>query len=138
MRTLISLGMAAFVLGFIFSAELAAGERETEVMLKNQGWVRLSLDDLRVLKDYTAVEETGSAIYIDKTGRNFVLRFQNESIVRGMRIITTGGKVCLQYSKIEPWPCFSIWKRGNVHVSLRARGTIGAERTIKPGNTENL
>ena len=44
----------------------------------------------------------------------------------------------VKFSKTEPWPCVSIWKKGNVSVSIRAGGTLGPKRTIKPGNTENL
>ena len=72
MKTLISLGLATFVLGFVFSAELIAGEKETEDRLIKDGWKKLSTAELMKLKDYTGVSETGWAVYVDPTGTNLI------------------------------------------------------------------
>lgn len=94
MKTLFSFGMAAFVLGFIFSADLVAGEKETEKMLIKQGWVKLSVEELRELKNHTGVGEGNWAFYVDPTGTIFVQRYGNGAIKRGKRIITLAGDFC--------------------------------------------
>ena len=151
MRTLIPLGMAAFVLGLVFSADLLAGEKETIEMLKKQGWVRLSVEEIRALKDYTATN-VFSSWYVDPTGTSYVYRHYNNTENRGKRRVTTAGKVCftpftantveMDTPTVGPkgilWRCRSVWKRGKQYLDLRPDGTYMSEYEIKPGNTENL
>jgi len=143
MRTLISLALAlTFVLGFIFSADLFAGEKETETMLIKQGWVRLSVEELRALKDYTAGEETGWALYVDPTGTNYVYRHWEGGIKKGKTRITAAGKICFKPDFLgfsgNVGGCRSVWKLGKVYLNLKSDGTYFSKYEIKPGNTENL
>lgn len=152
MKTLFSFGMAAFVLGFIFSADLAAGEKETEKMLIKQGWVSLSVEELKALMDFTASSYI-STLYVDPTGRKYVYQHSDSGMVnRGKRRVTTAGKVCftpitanaadrdppIVGPKGELWRCRSVWKRGKEYLDLKPDGTYSSEYEIKPGNPENL
>jgi len=92
MRTLISFVTATFVLGFILSADLIAGEKETETMLKKQGWTRLSVEELKAQKNFTVVGGTGSFMYVGPTGTNYVFQHYNGKQNRGKRKITTHRK----------------------------------------------
>ena len=140
MRTLISLGMAAFVLGFILPADLVAGEKETEMKLKKEGWVKLSVEEVKAHKNYTAVGDTGWARYVDPTGTKYVWRYDHGAITPFERKVTAEGKDCIRYSRYStgPWKCSSIWKRGKSYVRLRPTGLLSPKYEIKPGNTENL
>ena len=140
MKTLFSFGMAAFVLGFILSADLIAGEKETEKMLIKQGWVKLTAKELKAMTNYTGSDDYGWAVYIDPSGTKFVIRGQSGNIYgKGRREITTDGHYCYHFDT-GPVSCRFLWKRGNVYLrlSLEGKGTISGEYTIKPGNTENL
>ena len=140
MKTLISLAMATFVLGFIFSADLVVGEEETEKMLINQGWVKLSVEELMELKNHTGVGEGLWAFYVDPTGTIYVQQYGNGAINKAKRKITLAAEVCLKFETVnELCGCRSVWKRGKFIVHLKTEdGTLGPEYEIKTGNTENL
>ena len=139
MKSLISLGMAAFLLGFVFSANLIAGEKETEVMLIKQDWVKLTAKELKAMTNYTGSDDYGWAEYIDPSGTKFVTRRQSGNIAKGRREITADGRYCYHF-EVASASCRFLWKRGKVYLrlSLEGKGTISGEFTIKPGNTENL
>ncbi len=137
MKTLISLAMATLVLGLVFSHDLVAGMKETEKMLIKQGWVKLSAEELRELKNYTAVGETGWFVYVDPSGTQAVHRFAGGGINGGERNITADGQECIQFIKYDI-RCKFIWKRGKVYLLVYPNGMRGREYTIKPGNPENL
>ncbi len=136
MKTLISLAVANFVLGFVFSADLVAGEKETEKMLVEQGRVRLTAKELRAGTDFTGIGQYNT-FYVDPTGTSLVYRDLSGSIFRKKRKITKAGKVCTK-ELTAPWVCFSVWKRGKVHVAIAPDGTLTPKHEVKPGNTENL
>jgi len=139
MKTLISLGMAAFVLGFVFSADLAAGVKETEMMLIKQGWVKLTAKELKAMTNFTGSDCCGWAEYIDPSGTKFVTRFMNGVIAKGKREITADGRYCHHY-EMGTSSCRFLWKQGKdyLRLSLEGSGAVAGQFTIKPGNTENL
>ena len=140
MKTRILFGIAVFVLGFILSADLVAGEKETEKMLIKQGWVKLSPRELWELKNHTFVGEMGGASYVDPTGTQLVLRSRHGIITRSKRIVTLAGEICFKSESVKGyWRCRSVWKRGKYYIRLKTEdGTLSLRRIIKPGNTENL
>jgi len=139
MRTLFSCVMAAFVLGFVFSAELIA-EGKLEKRLVKEGWVKVTAKELKAMMNYTASDDYGWAQYIDPSGTKVVTQRTNGQIIKATREITADGKYCIHYVGGEPKNCRFLWKRGNVYLRLsrKGKGTISGEYTIKPGNTENL
>jgi len=140
MKSLISLVMPVFVLGFILSADLVAGEKETEMMLIKQGWVKVTAKELKAMTNYTGSDDYGFAEYIDPSGTKFVIRGQSGSIFgKGRREITADAHYCYHFDT-GPVSCRFLWKRGNVYLKLSLEGTgmISGEFTIKSGNTENL
>jgi len=97
MRTLFSIGMAAFVLVFTFSADLAAGEKELEKMLIKQGWVKLTAKELKAMTNYTGSDDISWAEYIDPSGTKFVTQWASGRIEKGRREITANGEYCYHY-----------------------------------------
>ena len=110
MRTLISLGMAAFVLVFILSADLAA-ESKLEKRLMKEGWVKLTTKELKELKDFTASDGMGGAEYIDPSGTKVVTQSLSGNISKGKREITADGRYCHRYPGAKDNRCLSLWKR---------------------------
>ena len=105
-------------MGFIFSANLVAGEMETGDRLIKEGWKKLSVAELIELKSYTAVGK-GWASYVGPIGANYAFRLLNDPIRRGRRIITSDGKFCSKWTKENPWRCRFIWIRGKDWLNLR-------------------
>ena len=150
MKTLFSFVVATFVLGFVCSADLVAGEKETETMLKKQGWTRLSVEELKAHKNYTAVGYTGWIMYVDPTGTNYVFQYYDGRQNRGKRKVTTAGKACYEglwlrrRTPVKPgedssWECRSVWKKGKFFIAIKTEaGNLGPKYEITPGNTENL
>lgn len=144
MKTLFSIGMAALLLGTVLSADLvAAGKIEQRLM--KQGWVKLTVQELMALKDFTASDDFGWAEYIGPSGATVVTQYQNGTTKKGTREITADGQYCYLYRGEPTTVCRSLWKRGKYYAHVRSRGLGAAKRnivrvqiTIKPGNTQNL
>ncbi len=134
------------VLGFILlTASNAFAEGSLEKRLMKQGWVKLTMKELKALRDFTASDDFGWAEYVDPTGTIFVTRWQNGTIKKGSREITADGRYCHLYRGAPTTICRSLWKRGKYYAHLRSGGLGASNRhvvkvqiTIKPGNTENL
>ncbi len=142
MRPWISIAVLAFIL---LTAGNAFAEGKLEKRLMKQGWVKLSMKELKALRDFTASDDFGWAEYIGPTGTNFVTRWQNGTIKKGSREITADGRYCHLYRGAPTTICRSLWKRGKYYAHVRSYGLLAPKRkivrvqiTIKPGNTENL
>jgi len=134
------------VLGFILlTASNTFAEGSLENRLMKQGWVKLTMKELKALRDFTASDDFGWAEYVDPTGSIFVTRWQDGTIKKGTREITADGRYC-HLSWGAPLPiCRSLWKRGKYYAHVRSIGLLAPKRhvvkvqiSIKPGNTENL
>lgn len=134
------------VLGFILlTAGNAFAEEGLEKRLMEQGWVKLTMQELKALRDFTASDDFGWAEYVDPTGTMFVTRSQNGTTKKGSREITADGRYCHLYWGATTTICRSLWKRGKYYAHVRSIGLLAPKRqvvkvqiTIKPGNTENL
>ncbi len=134
------------VLGFILlTASNAFAEGSLEKRLMKQGWVKLTMKELKALRDFTASDDFGWAEYVDPTGTMFVTRWQNGTIKKGSREIIADGRYCHLYWGAHTNICRSLWKRGKYYAHVRNIGLLAPKRhvvrvqiTIKPGNTENL
>ena len=154
MKTLISLGMAAFVLGFIFSADLiaaetleqrkaslAAAKKDRERKLIKAGWVKLTATEIRALTNFTASDDAGWAEYIDTNGTKVVTQWLNGEISKGTREITADGRYCYDYVGWRPKICWLLLQRAENYFRLTTEGMElygDGQFTIKSGNTENL
>ena len=96
-------------MGFIFSANLVAGEMETGDRLIKEGWKKLSVAELMELKNYTAVGK-GWASYVGPIGANYAFRLLKDPIRRGKRIITLDGKICSEWMKAKPLALSFHWE----------------------------
>lgn len=128
MKSLILLVMATIVFGFVFSADLLAGEKELEERLVKEGWVKLTAKELKAMTNYTGSNDYGWAYYIDPSGTKFVTRAPNGNISKGRREITADGHYCYHFDT-GPVSCRFLWKRGNVYLnlSMEGKGTIFTE-----------
>ena len=142
MRPWISIAVLAFIL---LTASNAFAEGKLEKRLMKKGWVKLTVKELKALRDFTASDDFGWAEYVDPTGTIFVTRWQNGTIKKGSREITSDGQYCHLYRGTPTTICRSLWKRGKYYAHVRSHGfgaskrqTVKVQITIKPGNTENL
>ncbi len=143
MRPWISIAVLAFLL-LTASNAFATGKLDKRLM--KEGWVKLTAEELKALKDFTASDGFGWAEYIDPSGTKFVAQLRNGSIRKGTREIYADGRYCHQSKLVAT--CFFLWKRGKYYVyswrhvmegsSKRSHQAVGGQFTINPGNTENL
>jgi hypothetical protein len=134
------------VLGFILlTASNAIAEGKLEKRLMKQGWIKLTMKELKALRDFTASDDFGWAEYVNYSGSMFVTRLQSGKVRKGTREITADGRYCHLYRGAPTTICRSLWKRGKYYAHTRSYGLGAAKRhvvkvqiTIKPGNTENL
>ena len=155
MKTLFSLGMAAFVLGFVFSADLVA-EEEWEKKLMNEGWekVRQKLMDQANTTWYGTKFGSGKFLsyedwvfYIDSSGKNIFMKIIGTSLSdTGIREETRDG-ICIVWKEGggESWDrseltrCGrTLWKKGNLYMIVSPVGNELTRWTIKKGNLENF
>ena len=156
MKTLISFGMAAFVLGFTFSADLIATETwEKELM--DEGWVKVR----QKLKDQANTTWYGTkfrssppflsyedwVIYIDPSGKNIFMKINGTSLSdTGIREETKDG-ICILWKQGggESWDrgglkrCGrTLWKKGILYMIVSPVGFELTRWTIKNGNLEGF
>ncbi len=136
--------ISVVVFAFVLLTTNAFGEGKLEKRLMKEGWVKLTAEELKALKDFTASDGFGWAEYIDPSGTKFVAQLQNGSIRKGRREIYADGRYCHQSKLVAT--CFFLWKRGKYYAHVEKGGLLSASKrpvvrveiTIKPGNTENL
>ena len=148
MRTLISLAVAVFVLGFIFSADLIA-EEEWEKKLKADGWVLIKrkLTDLADTTWYGQKSANPSRehwiFYIAPSGEKAYFQFIKDApIHKSTRSIDENGRICNQWEKlgggIKRCGRTTLWKKGDLYMTMTKIGSEHNRWKIKKGNLEKF
>lgn len=148
MKSLFSFVMGVFVLGFIFSADLAA-EEEWEKKLMNEGWVKV-FQKLMDNADTTWYGQEGSLpsqrswiYYIDPTGKKVYFQFSKGGMTfTGKREVAKDGTHCIQFKGFFQGKnrCKrTLWKKGNLYQPVNEYGIpSGTIYAIKKGNLEKF
>ena len=156
MKSLFSFGMAAFVSGFIFSADLVATET-WEKTLMDEGWVKVRqklMDQanttwygtkFRSSPPFLSYEDW--VIHIDPSGKNIFMKIIGTSLSdTGIREETKDG-ICVVWkegggespARGELKRCGrTLWKKGNLYMFVSPLGYELTRWTIKKGNLENF
>ena len=148
MKTLFSLALATFVLGFFFSADLVATD-QWEKKLINEGWVKLSAEVLKKRKDETLyikiIEKIMYIHYFGSAGKFITIKkiYRGETTEKLRLNITSDGEVCFESIKIFGRKiCTWHYTRGEKYIKIDSegggRGMFHSEYTIRNGNPENL
>lgn len=148
MRTLITLGMAAFVLGFVFAADLVATETWEQKLMDN-GWVKQK-DPFNAFADTTWYGRDGKyypaenhILYFDINGTKVFFQFEKDSsIYTGKRWKDGNDTYCEFIEKLSfrlVNNCgVTVWKRVDAHLIAQDNGYIMHEYVVKKGNPEKF
>jgi len=117
-----------------------------EEMMRKDGFVLLSLQELRELLDVTFYDVTNEwVIYYDAKGNGrFLSRriwFSDGTFTdTGYREITEDGRYCTKWKKLRGGRrrCGRVWRKGELHYGMLRHGWIGSKYTVRPGNVEGL
>ena len=148
MKSLFPLGIAAFIVGFIFSCDKVT-EEEWEKKLKADGWVRENLKQLKIANTtwYGQEGSVGSAknwiLYVDKNGENILFAHNKGRVVwNGKWERGKDGTYCSQFEGLYGGSkrCGrTLWKKGEVYRWVNGKGfPRNAIWAIKKGNLENF
>ena len=117
-----------------------------EEMMRKDGFVLLSLQELRELLDVTFYDVTNEWViyYDDKGNGKFLSRrlwFSDGTFTdTGYREITEDGRYCTKWKKLRGGRrrCGRVWRKGELHYGMLRHGWIGSKYTVRPGNVEGL
>ena len=117
-----------------------------ENMLRKDGFVPLSVEELRGLLDVTFYDVTNEwVIYYDAKGKGKFLSkragFSDGTLTdTGYREITEDGRYCTKWKKLRGGRrrCGRVWRKGELHYGMLRHGWIGSKYTVRPGNVEGL
>ena len=117
-----------------------------DIMLRKDGFARLSTEGLRELLDVTFYDIGNEwVLYYDAKGngkyRSKRLRFSDGTFTdTGYREITDDGRYCTKWGKLRDGKrrCGRVWRRGELHYGMLKHGYIGSKYTVRRGNAENL
>lgn len=147
MRTLISLGMAALFLGFVFSADLDATE-PWEQKLMNEGWV-MQKEVFLAFADTTWYgrkskysDRENRVFYIVSSGKKVFFQLNKGGTIHlGIREKFGADSYCTRF-EFEAGGrerCYrTVWKKGNVYLIASFKGYVMGEYAVKKGNVENF
>jgi len=148
MKTLISFGVAVFVLSFVFSADLVA-EEEWEKKLVAEGWVKTDLQGASLSDTtwYAQESSIGDAfnwiLYVNSNMENvFFVHIKGDFVWKGNWNRQTDGTYCSEFRGLPGGKkkCGrTLWKNGELYRWVSGDGfPTRAIWAIKKGNTENL
>lgn len=151
MKSLISLGMAVFVLGFFFSTDLVA-EGKWGKKLITEGWVNVTKENWADTTWYGHAkdkwnEQFDFIRYIHPDGRNMIQMNKTigskSSAKKWEWKPEKNGKICIVKFMRDGTPYArvcgkTIWKKDNSYIVVSLIGRVVSQWRIKKGNLEKF
>ena len=143
------LNLAIIALLALSTSALAAEAWEKKLM--DQGWVKIheKPGDSSDITRYGAKHRSNSGWesksiwiqYVHPDGKNISFQFiKGGKILILTRDMKTDGTICLRnkYFWGDKENCRTLWKNGDLRMSVKENGTVSWVFTIKKGNQENI